>query len=50
MRSTIRRVQVGLGVLTAASAISLLAPAPAFAGPCYTIYVDGQAVRVCPGQ
>ena len=49
MRSTIRRLQIGLGVLTAASALSLLMAPTASATECYTVYVGSQAVTVCPG-
>jgi len=50
MRSTLRRVQLGLGVLTAASVLLLVAPSPASAGPCYTVGVGPQSVTVCPGS
>jgi len=48
MRPTLRRLRLGLGVLTAASALSLLMAPPASADPCYTVWVGTQAVRVCP--
>ena len=48
MRSTLRRLQIGLGVLTAASALSLLAAPPASADTCYTVWVGPQAVTICP--
>ena len=48
MRSTLRRIQIGFGVLTAASALSLLMAPPASADACYTVWVGTQAVRVCP--
>jgi hypothetical protein len=49
MRSTLRRLQVALAALTAASALALLVPGQASAAPpCYTVYVNGQAVTVCP--
>jgi hypothetical protein len=50
MRATLRRLQVALGIVTAASALSLIAPAAASAGTCYTVYVNGQAMTVCPGS
>ena len=48
MRSTFRRVRVGLGVLTAASALALLAAPPASADTCYTVGVGAQSFTVCP--
>lgn len=48
MRSPLRHIRIGLGVLTAASALSLLMATPASADTCYTVWVGGQAVRVCP--
>ena len=48
MRSTLRRVQLGLGALTAVSVLLVVAPAPASAGSCYTVGVGPQQVTVCP--
>ena len=50
MRSTLRRVQLGLGAFTAATVLLLVAPSPASAGPCYTVGVGPQSVTVCPGS
>jgi hypothetical protein len=47
MRSTARRCLAGLGILSVASVLSMLAPAPAFA-TCYTVQVGGDGVTVCP--
>jgi len=48
MRSTLRRLQIGLGVLMAASVFSLLAAPAASADTCYTVTVGPQSVTVCP--
>jgi hypothetical protein len=50
MRSTIRRIQIGLGALTAASFLMFLAPVHASAGPCYRIGADPDGVLICPWQ
>jgi hypothetical protein len=47
MRSTARRWLAGLGILSAASVLSMLAPTPAHAA-CYTVQVGDQGVQVCP--
>ena len=48
MRSIVRRLSAALGVLAIGSALSMLAPAPAYANTCYWVTVNGQGVMVCP--
>jgi hypothetical protein len=48
MRFPLRRVRIGLSVLTATSALLLLAPSPASADTCYTVGVGPQSFTVCP--
>lgn len=48
MRTIVRRLSAALGVVAVGAALSMLAPAPAFANTCYTITVNGQGVMVCP--
>ncbi|HEV3352856.1 MAG TPA: hypothetical protein VG076_08030 [Acidimicrobiales bacterium] len=51
MRSTVRKLLAGLGILTVAAATSVLvAPAPAHAATCYTIWIGSQATTICPWQ
>jgi len=51
MRSRIRRVLAGLGIVTFTAAASVLvAPASAHADTCYTVQVGPQWVTVCPWQ
>jgi hypothetical protein len=48
MRSTVRRLLAGLGIVAAAAAVSVLAaPAPAHAA-CYTVQVGSDGITVCP--
>ena len=49
MRSKVRRRLLGLGLIAAASTISVLATAaPAHAGRCYTIGYGNNSVTICP--
>lgn len=48
MRNPLRRLRIGVGVLTAASALTLLAAPPASADTCYTVTVGTQQFTVCP--
>ena len=48
MRSPSRRWLVALGVMSIASVLSVLAPAQAYAGTCYTVQVGSDGVTVCP--
>ena len=50
MRSTLRRIQIGLGVVTAASFLSFVAPVHASAGTCYEVQGPGQGFWICPWQ
>jgi hypothetical protein len=47
MRFTARRWLAGLGILSAASVLSMLAPTPAYAA-CYSVQVGTEWVTVCP--
>ena len=47
MRFIGRRWLVGLGIVSLASVLSALAPAPASAA-CYTVQVGSDGVTVCP--
>ena len=47
MRSIARRWIVGIGIMSIASVLSMLAPTPAFA-TCYTVQVGSDGVTVCP--
>ena len=48
MRSTTRRLLLGLGITLAAPLLSILMPGVAHAGTCYTVQVGPQWVTVCP--
>jgi hypothetical protein len=49
VRSTPRRWLAALGILTAASALSVFGPARAWADTgCYKVYVGSDAATVCP--
>jgi hypothetical protein len=48
MRLTPRRWLAALGILTAASVLSVPGPAPAFASTCYTVGVGSDGATVCP--
>jgi hypothetical protein len=50
MRSTLRRLQFGLGAFAVASTLLLVAPSSASATQCYTVGLNGQGVTVCPGS
>ena len=50
MRTTLRRLQAGLGVLAAASVLTVLSPVHASAGDCYEVTAPHQTVTVCPWQ
>jgi hypothetical protein len=48
MRSTRRRLLVGLGIVAISSVLSVFAPTPAHASDCYTVWVGTDGVQVCP--
>lgn len=48
MRFIARRWLVGLGIMSIASVLSMLAPTPAFAGTCYSVQVGSDGFTVCP--
>ena len=48
MRSTARRLLLALGIVLAAPLLSVLMPATAHAGTCYTVQVGSEWVTVCP--
>jgi hypothetical protein len=50
MRATPVRWLFGLAILTIASVLSVLAPAQAHAGTCYTVSVGSDGATVCPWQ
>jgi hypothetical protein len=49
MRSTLRRWLVGIGIVAAISAVSVLGSAPAFADQtCYRVTVGSEGAEICP--
>jgi hypothetical protein len=44
---TARIIAAGLATVVTA-ALTVVAPAPAHAGPCYTVTTGGQATTICP--
>jgi hypothetical protein len=48
MHSNRRRWLVGVGIVALSSVLGVLAPSPAHAGDCYTVWVGSQGVQVCP--